>query len=240
MNRLLFFMLALLLTHVQAEAQSFTVQKDSTICSPQISVTLPVFDNVRADTGKVTILWQVVASDFPQDWVSAYRICDNYGCYPGYQLWTPSAGTLGPNISNPYDTSYGNFDMLLLFSTAISEGCHYMTVQMTNKDKPADQKRETFLVCNGTAGIKNISQNADSMILYPNPAANLLSVTFNPYWKITKISICDAAGNTVANYPVPFSNGVQLDVSMLRRGYYYLALIAEDGSFGPTGVFVKQ
>ena len=76
-----------------------------------------------------------------------------------------------------------------------------------------------------TAGINEMKKIADKILLYPQPAQNLLNIVANNNeFENSEIEISNALGQTVLK--LPYSN--LIDVSQFLSGFYYLKIISQN------------
>jgi len=186
----------------------------------------------------LTIKWQVVASDFPSDWINGLNLCDNASCRsngpPTFALWNGFSG--GVNTTDTFSTICP-FDMPNTFSTN-SVGTHFITINL--KDAASSfNKNTTFIISHPATGVTTVTRGDNDVILYPNPAVNDLNVVFNETAGIRTISIYDIIGKAVNSYKVA-GNSAHLSVDNLPSGVYFIRLLNGQGSIVATRKFNKQ
>ena len=80
--------------------------------------------------------------------------------------------------------------------------------------------------------IENIANEEQSISVYPNPAINLVNVSFTSKNENTAIvRIVDIAGKELINYAKPVLNGINnltIDVNGLKSGIYFINVITRD------------
>ena len=76
--------------------------------------------------------------------------------------------------------------------------------------------------------------------MYPNPATDKLMISFDAGIKPVKIEVLSAAGKECGRWTV-LSNvqALQLDVSTLPKGHYFVRIITDD-AIAKAYPFVKQ
>lgn len=79
---------------------------------------------------------------------------------------------------------------------------------------------------------------SDQIILYPNPAAEIISFSTNENVTISGINIIDLAGKMVYQSPSVQSN--QVDVSTFAPGIYFMQFFAEGSPLPVTKKFIKS
>ena len=223
---------------------TFTVQHDTVNATLGIGPGVTVEDGVSAVTDTVIIVWKVVASDFPADWINVGAICDNRACVFTTTLWSPTSGTGATEISHAYgvahtDTPGGDFHMLIGFSDTSSLGCHYLTVRMHNQLVPADTATETYIICNSPLGVTTASRSKDDIILYPNPVHDEIHLFCNAAADIKKLTLYNAAGNVSGVYNVT-GNNTSLHIGELPPGLYFSLLTDSKGAVIATKKFTKK
>ncbi len=220
---------------------TFSVQHDTVSSAPLLGVSTTIDDGINATTGTTVISWKVVASDFPADWIAAYSICDNYGCYPATSLWSQTSGTLAAETSHPYGISpVGSFHLLVEFNSLNSTGCHFVTVRMNNQSIPVDVGYETYLICNnGTSGISGSIKSPGEVMLYPNPAHDDISIVYDPGYDVRNVIVYNIIGKVMAAYKVSNSSA-SLNLEHIPPGLYFVRLLNSNGTVVATKKFTKQ
>jgi hypothetical protein len=80
---------------------------------------------------------------------------------------------------------------------------------------------------NNTASVNDISEN--KFTIYPNPTDQHLNVTWNSEFKVKYIMLTDVLGKKVKEIQVNTQvNSIDLDLSTLAKGTYYVNLINPD------------
>ncbi len=100
----------------------------------------------------------------------------------------------------------------------------------------------TLRVNTGTAGLgdnNGTNQGKTSLVLFPNPAKQKLTVYIANYDKLKVIEIFNVAGQRVY-LSKETENTLTLDVSRLTGGFYLFKVSAVDGSLISEGRFIKQ
>ena len=84
------------------------------------------------------------------------------------------------------------------------------------------------IISSGNLSSNEINENAtkSDLQLYPNPSSNSLNIHFeSPKDCISEITVCDLTGKTIIKEKINTfsgSNFVELDISNLMNGNYYL------------------
>lgn len=74
---------------------------------------------------------------------------------------------------------------------------------------------------NNTSTSINELENKNQIILYPNPADQVLNINITPTTKIQTLTIYDIVGNVIASY---LNEKAQINISDLARGSYFLQI----------------
>lgn len=80
-----------------------------------------------------------------------------------------------------------------------------------------------------TSAIYSLDDDANFISIYPNPATDKISVSFNDgIFNKTNISIFDMQGNLITGFNLSNQNFFELDVSKLTKGMYLVKIQTED------------
>lgn len=79
----------------------------------------------------------------------------------------------------------------------------------------------------GTLSVKEVKPSLDFQ-LYPNPANDWVTIKINDFENQSRIIISDMLGKIVKEI-TPKSNQAQLDVADLKKGVYFVSVIAQNG-----------
>lgn len=85
----------------------------------------------------------------------------------------------------------------------------------------------------GTVGINEDVKNNIILNAYPNPATDVVNITFNAQSNSTQLSIVDLTGKQVVNEQINVGEGLnqhQISVSNLTKGIYFLKLVSGNHS----------
>lgn len=93
-----------------------------------------------------------------------------------------------------------------------------------------------------SGSIQHIAENTTSLNIRPNPASDKVFIEFVSNGTAdTRIRMFDASGKQVSDYSIDFvAGGVELDISNLRQGLYFVTLSDKDSGFIQTGKLVKE
>ena len=86
-------------------------------------------------------------------------------------------------------------------------------------------------------GINESNQNANSIIISPNPSSDFISVTYKSKTKNPQIEILDVMGRKIAEYKLN-ETALQINISKLPQGLYLLKVTDGENSFAKR--FVKE
>ena len=93
-----------------------------------------------------------------------------------------------------------------------------------------------YLTVGLTAGVNQLTQQPNVMLMSPNPAKSELNVTTD--FHIAKLIVIDALGKVVLVQDVNYANQTTLDIRSLEKGLYFLQ--ATEGSKIITKKFIKD
>ncbi|HXS35290.1 MAG TPA: T9SS type A sorting domain-containing protein [Flavipsychrobacter sp.] len=227
----------LFLTSLKANGQAFVTQADTLYHT--INGLGELTNEITNKTGaSFTIQWQVVASDFPADWIPPVGICDNHNCYYNTKtidLWNGFSGSTF--TSDPYkpDTA-GTFYLITTLADTNSVGTHYLTVSLNGG---GTSKMMTFVVSHNPTGVTTITKSEDNITVYPNPARNQINVVFNPNVDAKTIAICNLIGNVVSVFKVT-GTSAGMNIENLPTGVYFMRIINSQGAIISTRRFSHQ
>lgn len=222
-------------------AQSFSVQSDTvymTMGSSLMYADDPITNNT---SNPITINWNVVATNFPSDWIGLVGICDNATCYSNGSnaaLWN---GTTGPvHASNPYQPGVpGDFHLQMDLTTATSGGTYWLTVSMNQQGALGASKTETYVITKGNLGVNNVN-NDDNISLYPNPATSNINVVYGQNAGVKNIAVYNIIGKVMTFYKVTNNGSANLDISNIPSGVYFIRLLDANGGTVATRKFTRQ
>jgi Secretion system C-terminal sorting domain len=235
----------------QSPTPSFTTAHDS--ISITVDSTGTYYDDITNIVGyDINMKWEVVASDFPSDWItpSALSMCDNNTCYNnlGMHLWN---GSLGGQKSATYyhnsahDSAQG-FDYLPVL-TYTSGGTHYITVRFVDSTLGAAgygyTKFITFIVSRSgapTNSVANTTSVDNTVNLYPNPAINEVNIVYNAGADVKNIAVYNIIGKMMAVYKVSDPDGANINIENMPAGIYLARITNSRGEVVATKRFAKQ
>jgi len=97
-----------------------------------------------------------------------------------------------------------------------------------------------FIVTNTITTVNENIINENEFMLYPNPAKNILNVSFDKsYMQVYYIRIINSSGKTLMMLPKPnLENGI--DINGLKSGTYFLQLTDDKNKLTNTKKFIKE
>ncbi len=219
----------------RANAQSFTVASDTVYYTVSGTTVINVNDNVSPASGPVTLKWNVVATNFPTDWISAAGMCDNFLCY-NLNTLTPSGIV---KTSDPYPVS-GNHDFHLQFNqgAATSNGTYYVRAKLVNPAAP-DSVYATFIVTKTAVGVEQVTRTNEELSLYPNPATSEINLVYGGSADVKTVSIYNIIGKLMSVYRVN-GNSANMSLENMPGGIYFVRLADAQGQIVATRKFTKQ
>ena len=198
-----------------ASAQVFSVSHDTVITTPPLAST-SIYDSIYLHGSSATIKWQVetMKSNFPYDWMyndsGGTSFCDNSFCYGNF---IDTQGTLETAL---YTGTGGPFHMQINLQGATTRtGTYYMTVKFNSGSENA---YETFIVTFPTLTVPTV-QNADEILLYPNPATTSVNIVYDQSLDIRNVAIYNIIGKMMSIYKVS-GNSANLNTENLNAGIY--------------------
>ena len=87
-------------------------------------------------------------------------------------------------------------------------------------------KYDTVTVIVSGVGIEIYTNDSKGLVLYPNPASNLLNIESTT--KFSQLIISDVLGNVVIRQQV-YNHAVSIDISGLSKGLYFVKMVSETG-----------
>ena len=201
-------------------------------------------DLTNTTTGSLNLSWHVKATSFPADWAApaALGICDASMCRGNTAdtlLWNVALSAPGQTFSCPYPASTtSNLNLQLDLTAATTLGMHWLTVAVTD---PATlyTKNVTWVINHVPVGVPSVANNANEMLIYPNPAHDEVNVVYDANADVKNIAIYNIIGKVMAIYKVngPSAN---LNLENVPSGIYFVRLINSKGSVVLTKKFTKQ
>jgi hypothetical protein len=228
------FLLSVLmvLASLGAGAQSVSSEKDTVwVYATGAYHAYDYVTNHTTDT--VTVLWEVAATNFPADWLLATGMCDINNCIG--DLWP--AHTEHPR----YPPGTWDFHIMGDLTDVSTDGPYYITVRLRNEAIPTDEHTQTYVVNRNTAHVAYMSRSSgdDAVVVYPNPATNVVNVMFSGLYGVTGIGVYSIIGREMKVYSTA-DNSAALNIEHLPSGIYFIKLLNAQGYVVATQKFTKQ
>jgi hypothetical protein len=96
-----------------------------------------------------------------------------------------------------------------------------------------------FKVTSNPVSVNEIEGSDFTVVLYPNPAANSLTVRSSTL-KIERVEIIDVIGKTIFSQQSSGSNRQTIDVSALTEGIYFVKVTGNDGQTGTSRFAISR
>ncbi len=214
-------------------AQSFTSQYDTVYQT--VSGSYTIHNNIHnLTTSPDTLQWQLISENWPADWDTTLGLCDAFTCYTHADMWPP--GRIKECGYNP--SAWGDFHILGDLTAVSSPGPYVLRLRFNNKFIPTDTFIQTYIIAKPTSVFKVTGQLETT--LYPNPATNMLNVTFADGLDVKNIAIQSIIGRQVKMFSVSDNKGAGLNIEDIPGGIYFLKLLNGYGNVVATFRFTKQ
>lgn len=112
---------------------------------------------------------------------------------------------------------------------------HYTWLLKTDKDGIVKKS-----ILNSFSDSINLVKN--TLLLYPNPTSNFVTIKYADFSIVSSILILDASGKIYTTFSLPdiSHKSVQLDISSLPSGIYFVELRDQNNGFLEAKKFIKQ
>ena len=222
-----------------AQAQSFETEADTVRAT--IYKNLDLHNNITNKTmANIKIDWKVVSHNFPASWSGSSQlgICDNSLCRgnDGNQLLKGDLFTSDdyvPNVKGDF-----HFQMIGYDASTVVPGTYYVTVSLKENGGTFEDSI-TFEFSKWTTSVNSINQSSDGVLVYPNPARNVINVQFGKHKNINSVSIYNLVGRQMANYSVS-GNDAKLNIEKIPTGVYFIRLSDKNGNIVTTRRFTHM
>jgi len=218
---------------------SFTTQFD-TVTASYVGSDLTLHNNItNTTTAPIKIDWNVAGHNFPASWTTAEAlgICDNSICWQNTNNDLTN-GTVHTSLDYVSGVA-GDFHLQLDLSNGVS-GTYYMTV-LLKENGGAYLKPVTFIVNKGSTSVGSTARADNNITLFPNPARNMINISFGTGSGIRNIAVYNLIGKMVTSCKVPAgSNRASLDINNIPSGIYYARLQNAQGEVVATRRFTRQ
>jgi hypothetical protein len=212
-------------------AQSFSVAHDT--AAGYTSTTIDVHNSVLnlSSTTSLIMAWKVTDSFVSGGW-HIVGLCDNNLCYP--QPTTATHESLSINPSTPMDTKV-QFDG----TNAPNNSFCWVTIRYWDKNSPFVIKNITYIAYKNPTGVTGVTREDDDILLYPNPARDVVNVVFDGNAGIKSVAIYNMIGKVVSAYKVA-GNSAKLEIDGIPSGIYFVRLLDAQGRIVATRKFTHQ
>jgi Secretion system C-terminal sorting domain len=231
MKRIIVF-IGLCLATAQGFAQGYTVAHDTTYAS--VNGTADVHNSITnsSNLSSLNITW--LGTLYPSTGWSVTGICDivngsqNGNCYNwpiGQTQLTIPAG-----LSADFKVSFKNDDVT---PAPVGSVCYFSILISTTGSA---NKTIWYKVTKDPLGVNTFSRVNDAIVIFPNPARDVVNVSIDPSLGAKTILISNLIGRTIGSYNV--SAGVQkIDMDNAPTGMYFLRVFDNQGKLLETKKF---
>lgn len=222
-----------------AQAQSFTIDKDTTrgafsplgsgVVEPKVLI---------ATTSKTAIQVDWRISHFSKDPGWAYEsTCDNSLCYYDPSLIDGTTKTTSAlfNIDSPAFYLKVAFD-----GNAAANGSKSMaTIDLSVGGGPI--QKVTFIATKGTSGIVTTVKSDEEISIFPNPASNYIDVKYSSASDVKTIAIYNLIGKVVNVFKVTDKNSAHCEFNAdMPSGIYIVRISDSKGNIIATRKITHQ
>ena len=230
MKRIIVF-IGLCLASAQGFAQGFTVAHDTTYAS--VNGTADVHNGITntSNLSSLDITWEGTLYA-PSGW-SVTGICDlvngsqQGNCYPWPLLSPIISLTIPAGLSADFKVSVSN-------AAAANNSVCYFSLLIKSTGLP--NKTIWYKMTKDPLGVNTISRVNDAVVIFPNPARDVVNISIDPSLGAKTMVISNLIGRTIGVYNV--SNGVQkIDMDNAPTGMYFLRIFDNQGKLLETKKF---
>jgi hypothetical protein len=228
MKRIIVF-IGLCLATAQGFAQGYTVAHDTTYAS--VNGTADVHNGITnsSNLSSLNITW--LGSLYPSTGWSVSGICDlvNGSSQGNCYNWpvAQTALTIPPGLSADFKVSFDN-------TAAPTNSVCYFSILITATGSA--NKTIWYKVTKDPLGVNTFSRVNDAIVIFPNPARDVVNVSIDPSLGAKTILISNLIGRTIGSYNV--SAGVQkIDMDNVPTGMYFLRVFDNQGKLLETKKF---
>lgn len=180
------------------------------------------------------IQWQILEQSYPSGW-STYGFCDNATC----RIETSPAITSGAEQSS-LPIAVGDSCLLepqVKVPVEADNGVGTIRVRVFTANW-ADTI--TYIINKTATGIAAISLNDTRVMLYPNPAADRLSVYMDKSLNAAYAEVYNIGGAHLARHHIAGKEVALLDISSLSAGLYQVRIVDDKGALITTRKFSRK
>ena len=230
-----------LLGYTNSNAQSFVMERDTAFFTSTSATLQNIYDTVAPIGSAISLKWNVVATNFPADWLSVSGICDNNNCYNlsgTGGLWP--AGTMKTSMSYPVAGTNHDYHLQFNASAITTSGTYYVRTRLYNSATSGDTTYATFMVtANAPSGVSNVSRSNEELSLYPNPATSEINLVYGGTADVKTVSIYNIIGKLMSVYRIS-GNSANMSLENMPGGIYFVRLADTQGQIVATRKFTKQ
>ena len=228
MKRIIVF-IGLCLASAQGFAQGFTVAHDTTYAS--VNGTADVHNAITNSSNLSSLNINWLGTLYPSTGWTVTGICDlvngssNGNCYNwpiGQTQLTIPAG-----LSADFKVSFVN-------TSAPTNSVCYFSILISATGSA--NKTIWYKVTKDPLGVNTISRVNDAVVIFPNPARDVVNIAIDPSMGASTMVISNLIGRTIGTYNV--GNGVQkIDMDNAPTGVYFLRVCDAQGKVLETKKF---
>ena len=175
------------------------------------------------DTTDITYGWLLVSNSIPESWFTS--LCDWPNCFAGI----PDSGVMNTITVADADSGIQGFFKLTLSAGSAPDTA---TVQLYVYDITDLNRGDTisfsYISFEDTSSSTGIaSKESNHLAIFPNPSDNIVTVGASG---INRISIYDMAGSIIRNDVYRKVDKVDMNVSNLNSGLYFIRTESEAGT----------
>ncbi len=172
------------------------------------------------------IRWTIIRIEKPTGWQIDF--CDPDLCIPNQSQGSTGTFILKPGVSAPLK---GDF-----YAKSNFGGTASLDVLLTFVNGTTNKDTFTLSAKGWNTGLNKLQQGPVKLDIYPNPASNVLNVTYNAS-NVKSIKIFNMLGSVV--YASSFSGGQkQIDIKQFNAGKYFIQLVTDENVISKT--FIKS
>jgi hypothetical protein len=189
----------------------------------EIQVATPVAEDI-------TFKWEVLSNTFDPNW--SCSICDYSGCYVGFP---PSATMTAITAAEMAGGTHGFIKCNITCGLNYGDG----KVEIYIYDQSDYSRGDTVsFSIHWPAPASAITENKISMITYPNPVENQLTVE-NISVLNGEIFVTDILGKKVYQSRVNANSIQRIDFANIRKGVYLVSINGENGTMSTKKIIKK-
>lgn len=232
MKKIFLYAFLLFVTASSVTAQTFTIPHDT--IAEMLSGDAKFYNKMKnISSAPITIAWNIQSHDFPADWDTTLGICDNVTCYSnlGDALTSGTVYTTN-SIAPGVEADFYVWPDLTLSSL----GTHYLQIKMT---QGAYTKYSWYIFTKAPAGVVSVSKSLEDIVVYPNPAADEITILHDSKLRADKILVYSADGRLMKTTKASGMSS-KIDVKDMALGIYLIRVLNESGQIAATSRFTRN